>query len=135
MLTSKATSQIAAKVPAAVLQAGLPQSSLPALFAAIQTQRPDALASVPGMTPLIEGALADSMADAYAVAFANVCYAAAAVGATAIIASLVLKDYDQYLTGHIPRQVYKKEDQAKIPDADPVVHLEYGDENKDVARV
>lgn len=117
ILTSKAKAEIAARVPAAVLQAGLPQSSLPELFAAVQAQSAAAIGAVPGMSPTIASALTDSLSDAYAVAFSYVYYAGAAVGATAIIASLFLKDYDQFLTTHTPRQIYKKEEQSIAPDS------------------
>ncbi|KAJ9640795.1 hypothetical protein H2204_003084 [Knufia peltigerae] len=113
VLTSKSKSEIAARVPAAVLQAGLPQSSLPQLFQAIQAQSPTAVAAVPGMTTAISTALTESMSDAYAKAFSFVYYSGVAVGGTAIIASLFLKDYDQFLTSHTPRQIYKRNEQAK----------------------
>jgi nicotinamide riboside kinase len=80
--------------------------------------------SVPGMTPNIESVLIDALEDAYAAAFAFVYYAAVAVGATAVIAALFIKDYDQFLTGHVPRQVYKKREQEKVLEVDGPVHLE-----------
>lgn len=84
------------------------------------------------MTASIGGVLHDTLADAYAAAFAYVYYAAVAVMLTAVIAALFLKDYDRYLTGHVPRQVYNKADQeiGKVVDqekkstGDVPVHLE-----------
>jgi hypothetical protein len=85
ILTSKAKAEITVRVPAAVLQAGLPQSSLPQLFAAAQSQSGAALGAVPGMDPTIVSALADSLSDAHAKTFSSVYYAAVAVGRAAII--------------------------------------------------
>lgn len=65
------------------------------------------------MTTAISTALTESMSDAYAKAFSFVYYSGVAVGGTAIIASLFLKDYDQFLTSHTPRQIYKRNEQAK----------------------
>lgn len=131
ILTAKSKSQVASIVPAAVLEAGFPQESLPQLFEAIQAGSEAALAAVPGMSPQIAEVLANALSDAYAGAFAYVCYAGAAVGSTAIIASLILKDYDKFLSGHIPRQVYNREEQAKALEAEPPTHLEYKDVNKE----
>ncbi|OAL40510.1 hypothetical protein AYO20_00246 [Fonsecaea nubica] len=135
ILTSKSKAAIAATVPEAVLQAGLPQTSLPQLFAAVEAQSPTALAAVPGMTPRIQAVLTSTIADAYSTAFAYVYYAAVAVGATAIIASLFLKDYDQFLTGHIPRQIYKKDERVKMPEEEAPKHVEYIPPNKEVSSV
>lgn len=90
------------------MEAGLPQSSLMALFEAIQAQSAEALTQVPGMTEAIQLALSTAMESAYADAFAYVYYAAMAVGGVAVIAALCMKDYDPYLTGHIPKQVGKR---------------------------
>lgn len=125
-MTSKSKEQIAAKVPVAVIQAGLPESSLPQLFDAILAQSATAIAAVPGMTSEIQAALATSLADASANAYAYVYYAGVAVGATSIIASLCLKDYDKYLNGHVPRQVYKREAQSlPTEDLKAPEHLEH----------
>lgn len=110
ILTSKSQARIASYVPPAVISAGLPAASLPDLFAALQAQNQAALAAVPGFTPEVQLALANSMSDAYAAAFAYVYYAAIAVGATAAIAALFLKDYDKLLTDHVPRQLYHSGD-------------------------
>ncbi|KAH0847595.1 hypothetical protein FOPE_00742 [Fonsecaea pedrosoi] len=106
ILNSKATAKVGAYVTRAALQAGLPQSSLVQLFQAIQTQSAEALASVPGITTEIQVAVARAAEDAYADAFAYVYYAALAVGGVAVLAALYMKDYDRYMTGHTPKQIY-----------------------------
>lgn len=62
---------------------------------------------VPSINPEIQLVLANSLADAYAAAFAYVYYAALVVGGAALVAALFLKHYDEYFTGHVPRQAYK----------------------------
>lgn len=77
--------ELASHVPPAVLQAGLPASSITDLFAAIKVGTPDALTAVPGMTPQILAVVGSSLADGYAAAYAYVYYAAIAVGGVGLI--------------------------------------------------
>ncbi len=107
ILSSKVPKEIAAYVPAAALKAGLPQSSLKDLFTAIAAGTPKALAAVPGITPEIELAVAESLSNAYAAAYAYVYYAAIAVGGVGLIACICIKDYDKFFTDHVPRQIYR----------------------------
>ena len=72
-------------MPPAALNAGLPQSSLTALFEAIAAGTPSALAKVPGITPSIEAAVAAALSNAYAAAYAYVYYAAVAVGVVGLV--------------------------------------------------
>lgn len=108
ILSSKVPKQIASHVPPAALEAGLPSSSLSALFTALAAGTPTALSNVPGMTAAIETAVADAMAEAYAGAYAYVYYATIAVGAVGLIAVFAIKDYDSMLTTHVSRQIYKR---------------------------
>jgi hypothetical protein len=108
ILTSKVPVEIAARVPQAAVEAGLPQSSLTQLFAAITAGTPAAMAAVPGISPAIMTAVANSLANSYAAAYAYVYYAAVAVGGVGIIAAVCMKDYDDLLTSHISRQIYRK---------------------------
>jgi hypothetical protein len=93
-------------VPIDAIKAGLPQTSLPALFQAIAAQSPEAFAAVPGLTPEIQIAVSDSLIAAYSWAFKYVYYAALAIGGVAVIAASFLKDYDPLMTGHMPKQLY-----------------------------
>jgi hypothetical protein len=115
ILNSKVKSQIANHVPQAAVAAGLPQSSLPALFEAIAAQSAAAYATVPGLTPQIQLAVSDALTDSYAAAFSYAYYAGTAIGCAAIIAAVFMKDYDAYLTGHIPKKVYDKSGGNALP--------------------
>lgn len=85
---------------------------------------PAAYASIPGWSQSIENALAESTATAYASAFKYVYYCCMAITCAAIIACLSMKDYDVYMTKHVPRQVYNKQERAVITGAEE--HLELG---------
>ncbi|KAL6246018.1 hypothetical protein RBB50_007171 [Rhinocladiella similis] len=100
--------KIASYVTGAVLEAGLAWSSLPQLFHAMQSQSPAAFAKPPGMAKQIQAAVALALENAYADAFAYVYYAALAVGGVAVVAALCIKDYDSYMTGHVPKQVHRR---------------------------
>jgi hypothetical protein len=140
ILTNKVPSKIVQFVPVAAVKAGLPESSLADLFAAINAGTPEALALVPGITPDIEVAVGESLSNAFAAAYAYVYYAAVAVGAVGLIACICVKDYDALFTGHVPRKIYtageekatnKKTETASQEDVDsnqgekPRVHDEF----------
>jgi hypothetical protein len=108
ILNNKIPIEIVKHVSPAAIKAGLPQSSLPALFAAIAKGTPAAMATVPGISPPIELAVSDALLDGYSAAYSYVYYAAIAVGCVGMIACICLKDYDSKLTGHVSRQIYKQ---------------------------
>jgi len=113
ILNNKVPGEMAKYIPQAALAAGLPQSSITDLFAAITAGTPAAMAKVPGITPAIESAVASATIVAETAAYRYVYYAAIAVALVGFLASLGLRDYDQYLTPHVARQVYKSEDAGK----------------------
>lgn len=66
--------------------------------------------AVPGMTSEILRITNDAVADAYGKSFSYVYYTALALGIVCIMAAASLRDFDQYLTDHVARQVYHKEE-------------------------
>ena len=58
------------------------------------------------MTASIQTAVNHALSDAYAASYTYVYYSVLAVGGVAIISAFVLKDYDDKLTGHVPKQIY-----------------------------
>jgi hypothetical protein len=106
ILGNKTPEKIAAMVPPAAIAAGLPESSLTALFAAIAAGTSSAYADVPGLTPAIQAVVAQALSDAYAAAYAYVYYAAVAVGGVGLIAAIFLRNYDHELDTHVPRKIY-----------------------------
>lgn len=69
----------------AVVDAGLPESSLTSLFTAITAGTTAALEAVPGTNSTILVAVGNSTADAYAASYAYVYYAGIAVGLVGLI--------------------------------------------------
>ena len=110
--------KIPAYVTSAATEAGLPASSLLALFQAIQSQSPTALAQVPGMTPDILVQVSTALRNAYSDSYAYVYYAALAVGGTALIASFWLTDYDRFMTGHTPKPLNTSNTKSVLARAD-----------------
>jgi hypothetical protein len=80
ILNNKDTTLSVEKIPVAVLDAGLPQSSLQALFAAIASGKTDAFSDVPGITPKILAALGIAEQGAFAGAMKMVFLATIAFG-------------------------------------------------------
>jgi hypothetical protein len=106
ILDNKLPGKIASIVPPAAAAAGLPESSLPALFGAIANGTAAALASVPGMTDSISAVVARAIVDANVASYAYVYYSVLAIGGVAIIAACSMRDYDDRLTQHVPKQMY-----------------------------
>jgi hypothetical protein len=74
-----------------------------------------ALLAVDGMTPSLLRTTNIAVSDAYSRSYAYVYYFAVALGCLAIIASLCMRDFDQYLTGHVSRQFYHRKDAGTDP--------------------
>ncbi|KIW77805.1 hypothetical protein Z517_07638 [Fonsecaea pedrosoi CBS 271.37] len=113
ILSSKTTSKLTAHIPPVATQAGLPETSVSSLLAAIAAGTPDAMDAVPGITATIREAVAAELPWAYAAAYAYVYYSAIAVAGVGLIACFCVKDYDKYLTNHVSRQIYKPGGDAK----------------------
>ncbi|OQV09728.1 hypothetical protein CLAIMM_13818 [Cladophialophora immunda] len=111
VLSSKTTSKLSAYIPPVAVKAGLPEGSVPALLEAIVIGTPAAMQKVPGITTTIQAAVAAELPYAYAAAYAYVYYSAVAVAGVGLIACFCVKDYDPYLTNHVPRQIYKLGDE------------------------
>lgn len=92
-------------VTEAALNAGLPESSLEATFAALTNGTEAALDAVAGMTPAIEEAIAQGTKTAWASTFSTVYYSSLAFTGVAIIAACFSSDIDQYLTSYVSRRL------------------------------
>ncbi|RYN41330.1 hypothetical protein AA0113_g6764 [Alternaria arborescens] len=113
--TNKVPGYLASIVPQRVLADGLPASSLSALVTAAATANQTALLEIDGMTPELLHTTNIAVSDAYSKSYAFVYYFAVAIGVLAIIASLCMRDFDEYLTGHVSRQLYHKRDTSTDP--------------------
>lgn len=69
-----------------------------------------ALSAIEGMTPELLRVTNIAVSDAYSKSYSYVYYFAIAIGVLAIAASVSMRDFDKYLTGHVSRQLYHKKD-------------------------
>jgi len=114
ILTKKTPGEIEKHVIPAALEAGLPETSLPGLAAAIQAGfTPAAVKAVPGLTPQVLEAVINGLANGYAAAYAYVYYTIIAFAAVAFLVSFFMMDFDSLFTGHVSRQIYARNDNVQ----------------------
>lgn len=126
--TNKVLGYLASIVPERVLAAGLPESQLETLMTAAAAANQTALVAIEGMTPELLRTTNIAVSDAYSKSYSYVYYFAVAIGVLAIAASICMRDFDQYLTGHVSRQLYHKKDAH----TDPLENAEAADANEKV---
>lgn len=102
VLGSKLNAFVPALVAPAALGAGLPESSLPAIFDGLTTGD---FSAVKGATPKIITAVVAANAQAAANAFRHVWYAVIPFACLALLASCLTIDYGQYLTDDVSRRL------------------------------
>jgi len=93
------------KVVPAVLKAGLPQTSLPALLEAFAAQSEALIAQVPGFSPAVYSALTKSAAKAYADSFRYIWYSLLAFACACTILSFFLESTSASMTHEVAAQV------------------------------
>ncbi|KIX05619.1 uncharacterized protein Z518_03591 [Rhinocladiella mackenziei CBS 650.93] len=131
VLNNKSTVLIPQYVTAAALKAGLPESSLGALFAAISAGTAEAFANVPGITPAIQLDVINALKDAYQKSGSYVYIVATAfAGLGLILCFCMAKDLSEDLTSHIGKSLDNKTAQQDHPSGDKVSSNE-GDLEKD----
>ena len=104
-LTSGLTTKIPNYVSEAVIQAGLPASSIPAFIGALTSNDQDVLAAVPGVTPPIIGAGVLALRQAYADSLRLIYIIAAPFGAVAIVMCFFLGDMRKMMTYRVDAPV------------------------------
>lgn len=107
ILTTESSKYIPRKVTPAVLAAGLPESSLPSLFASITKGD---FTGVPGISPAIIAVTGSAVKDAYAVSFRTVYLCTLPFGALLIVAAIFSPNVEQYLTDEVARKMHDKGD-------------------------
>jgi hypothetical protein len=114
VLSSKLTAFVPALVAPAALGAGLSESSLSALFAALPTND---FSAVDGITPQIISAVVAANAQAAANAFRYVWYAVIPFACLAVLAACLTIDYGQYLTDDVARKMQGGKESVLPPDS------------------
>jgi len=105
--SNKLTTYLPRDIVPAVESAGLPASSVPALFAAMTNGTNAAFQSVPGINAKILAAFATATKDAYTSAFKVVYLSSLAFAGIAVIASLFVTDIDKYMTNFVNKTIHK----------------------------
>ncbi|KAH0829685.1 hypothetical protein AYO21_11700 [Fonsecaea monophora] len=106
ILSSRTASLEAKNIPKAALGAGLPASSLQSLLQALAAGSPAALATVPGMNPAIEAAVAAAQKSSFSGAVKIVFLVTIAFGSLGILATLFLQEIDHLFTDQVARKLY-----------------------------
>ncbi|KAI0006586.1 trichothecene efflux pump [Xylariaceae sp. FL0662B] len=105
ILSNRLTTTVPANVGPAAIAAGLPESQVPDLVAAVLKSKLD---SFPGLTDAVKGAVASVLPTAYSQAFQTVYLASIGFGGIAIIGCLFSKDAQQHLTDKVGRKMHSK---------------------------
>ncbi|KAH0848654.1 siderophore iron transporter [Fonsecaea pedrosoi] len=100
--TTEITKNLPAFIAPAVVQAGLPQTSLPALFAGLTTGD---FSAVPGATPEILGIAAEQAKLAYAKSFRMVFFATIPFGVILIVMSFWVPNIEKFLHNNVARKL------------------------------
>lgn len=102
ILTNKVTVYLPEKVIPAATGAGLPASSLPALFKGITA---GSFTAVPGITPAILAAVGEAVKQAYISSFKIVFYATIPFSVCLIIASIFSPNFESKLHNNVAKRL------------------------------
>ncbi|KAF5713270.1 trichothecene efflux pump [Fusarium globosum] len=122
--TNKLPGYMTSIVVPALQKTSLSADAISEVLATAPTASQAALSAIEGVTPDILRVINAKVADAYGHSYAFVYYTAAALGAVCLLAALCLRDFDVYLTDHVARMVYKKEETKEDSLAKHIEHPE-----------
>lgn len=111
ILTTESSKYIPQYVTPAALNAGLPSSSLPALFAGITAGDFSAVADI---TPEIISATSAAVKHAYSLAFRTVFLCTLPFGVLLLIAAVLSPNVEEYLTDEVARKLHGKEKGGEV---------------------
>ncbi|KAF2644408.1 fungal trichothecene efflux pump [Massarina eburnea CBS 473.64] len=120
ILTTESSKYIPQYVTPAALNAGLPESSLTALFAGITAGD---FSTVPEITPEMIVIIGDAVKHAYSLAFRTVFLCTLPFGVLLLIAAVMSPNVEQYLTDEVARKLHGNGEKSE-----PAVQKEVVDE-------
>ena len=132
IIATKSASYKQQHITPALISAGLPESSLPDLLAALTNGTAAALAAVPGMTEQIEAVLNTTEQDAFSSAVKTVFLVTIAFGSCGIICSWFIKNIDHLLTSNVSRKLHRR---AKEDPLTQVENTKLDEESQEKAHV
>ncbi|KAF4458452.1 fungal trichothecene efflux pump [Fusarium albosuccineum] len=112
ILSNRLTEEIASQVPKAVVEAGLPSSSVADFIAGLSTGT--GFDGIPGVTDSIIATGVRAFKEANADAYRTVFLASIAFSGVAVIASLLLPNVDSLLTGKVASTLHKGRKDEKM---------------------
>jgi hypothetical protein len=118
ILATESAKYIPQKVSPAALAAGLPSSSLPALFTGITVGD---FSAVPGISPGIIAATGAAVKDAYAASFRTVYLCTLPFGALLILAAILSPNVEQYLTDEVARKMHGRNEKIELSERKEIV--------------
>jgi hypothetical protein len=111
ILTTESSKYIPRYVTPAALSAGLPESSLTALFAGITAGD---FTAVPGMTNEITLAVMDQVKHAYSLSFRTVYLCTLPFGVLLLIAAVLSPNVEEYLTDEVARKLHGNSEKGQV---------------------
>jgi hypothetical protein len=108
ILSNRLTATIPARVPPALLSAGLPADSIPSVLSAITLGTPEAWSEVEGLTPAIQAVGVRAYQEANASAYSTVFLSTIAFCGVGIICSFFAPNIDRFLTRDVVVQLQGK---------------------------
>jgi hypothetical protein len=115
VLTSRVTSTLGSQVPAALVSAGLPASSVAGYMTAIAGGgSASTLSKIPGLTASVEKAGTLAYRIAYMDAYRTIFYVSIAFGGLAMIVSLWIPNVEEHMTGNVAATLHGGSAAAKI---------------------
>lgn len=125
-MTNKATANIAADVVPAVLETGLPSTSIPGLLAALGSGSASALQKIPGISPTIIEIASVGYKQAYSGAFKIVFLASIPFGVCSMVAAFYFVNIDDRLSHNVVRRLYTRGETTdrKLEDKEAAIELQ-----------
>lgn len=114
VLNNRLSATLPSIVGPAVVDAGLPRSSVPALLDAFTTGTPSAFASVPGLTPAIRQVATVAYKEGSALAYHTVYEVSVAVGGSLALLALFAPNVDHLMNDKIAVTVHRKKDEKQL---------------------
>jgi len=102
-----------AKIPPAVVKAGLPSSSVPDLFKAYKNGTAAALQKVPGFNAAVGAALQTAVKDSYSRSFRIVFLSSLGFAGIALVASVFAQNVDHLMTNFLNKRIDGKYDATR----------------------
>lgn len=114
VLSNRLTETISSEVPPALVNAGLPSTSVADFIAAISVGTPDAFSAVPGITDAITAVGLRAYAVANADAYRTVFLTTIAFSGLALVLSVFVPNVEDRMTGDVVATLHNRGDEKTV---------------------